>query len=112
LLTRYAYLSGALSGVPEGVAFSPFQVVKVSSCSAAAGGGAHAAVVTRGGCAPPREPALPRVTDAARRRVVQGGSRVGAGCGAGWCQLGWWCPCTHDTPSPLTWPPPTPSTQP
>ena len=29
LLTRYAYLSGALSGVTEGVAFGPFQVIKV-----------------------------------------------------------------------------------
>jgi hypothetical protein len=26
---RYAYASGALSGVTEGVAFSPFQVIKV-----------------------------------------------------------------------------------
>lgn len=29
LLTSYAYLSGALSGVTEGVAFAPFQVIKV-----------------------------------------------------------------------------------
>lgn len=29
LLTRYAYLSGALSGVSEGVVFAPFQVIKV-----------------------------------------------------------------------------------
>ncbi|WIA12686.1 hypothetical protein OEZ85_006327 [Tetradesmus obliquus] len=29
LLTRYAYLSGALCGVTEGVAFAPFQVIKV-----------------------------------------------------------------------------------
>jgi hypothetical protein len=31
LLTPYAYLSGALCGVTEGVAFAPFQVIKVSS---------------------------------------------------------------------------------
>jgi hypothetical protein len=29
LLPQYAYLSGALSGVTEGVAFGPFQVIKV-----------------------------------------------------------------------------------
>jgi hypothetical protein len=29
LPTRYAYLSGALCGVTEGVAFAPFQVIKV-----------------------------------------------------------------------------------
>lgn len=29
LSTRHAFLSGALSGVSEGVAFSPFQVIKV-----------------------------------------------------------------------------------
>ena len=28
---RYAYASGALSGVSEGLAFSPFQVIKVST---------------------------------------------------------------------------------
>lgn len=32
LLTRYAYLSGALCGVTEGVAFAPFQVIKVRRC--------------------------------------------------------------------------------
>jgi hypothetical protein len=41
LLTRYAYLSGALAGVTEGVAFSPFQVIKVrlsdaTNCAATA----------------------------------------------------------------------------
>lgn len=29
LLTRYAYLSGSMSGVTEGVVFAPFQVIKV-----------------------------------------------------------------------------------
>ena len=29
LLTRYAYLSGVLAGAAEGVAFAPFQVIKV-----------------------------------------------------------------------------------